>query len=85
MFRFRSIGIAVTIICSLCLFGRVLTPCVSAQLAIDNHAAKDIVTHDGSALVSAYVSIDTLSYSGSDGVVNLDGTFFVYNYCFDKS
>ena len=80
MFRLKSMGIAVTIICSLCLFGRVLTPCVSAQLAIDNHAAKDIVTHDGSPLVSAYVSIDTLSYSGSDGAVNLDGTFYVYNH-----
>ena len=76
MFRLKSIGIAVTIICSLCLFGRVLTPCVSAQLAIDNHAAKHILDHDRAPLVSAYVSIDTLSYSGSDGAVNLDGTFF---------
>ena len=51
-----------------------LTPCVSAQLAIDNHAAKKI---DG----SVYVSIDSLSYDGNgEGVVDLSGTFFVYNY-----
>ncbi len=80
MIRLKSIGITVAIICSLCLFGLVLTPCVSAQLAIDAHIATDIVDPDGNTLVTAYVSIDDLSYDGSDGVVDLDGTFYVYNY-----
>ena len=83
--RFKSIGIAVAIICSLCLFGLVLTPYVSAQLATDAHIATNIVDHDGTTLVTAFVSIDSLSYGSGDGVVDLDGTFYVHNYDEDNS
>ena len=76
MFRLKLVGIAVAIICSLCLFGQVLTPFVSAQLAIDDHPAKKLN-------VSVSVSIDSLSYDGDgEGVVNLRGAFSLYN--FDK-
>lgn len=74
MLRLKSVGIAVAILCSLCLFGMVFPPLVSAQLAIDDHAA-EIVN------ASAYVSIDSLSYDGSgEGVVNVSGSFSLYNY-----
>ncbi|MDE0087071.1 MAG: hypothetical protein OXU23_15225 [Candidatus Poribacteria bacterium] len=69
MIRLRSIGIAIAMICSL-----LLTPCVFAQLATDNHTAEDIDA-------SVSVSIDSLSYDSSGaGVVYLSGSFFVYNY-----
>lgn len=58
-----------------------LTSSVFAQLAIDSHIARNIVGPDGNTLVTAYVSIDALSYDGSGGgVVYLDGTFYVHNY-----
>jgi len=38
------------------------------------------VDPNGNTLVTAYVSIDSLSYGSGDGVVNLDGTFYVHNY-----
>ena len=79
MIRFKSIGIALALICSLCLFGQVFTPCVSAQLAIDNHAPERVNA-------SAYVSIDSVSYDSSGtGVANVDGTFYVFNYDQDRS
>ncbi len=74
MIRLKSIGIAVAIICSLCLFGWVLTPCVSAQLAIDNDPAENIDA-------TIYVSIDSLTYDGDgEGVADVSGTFYLYNF-----
>ena len=70
----KIIGLALAI-CSL-----LLTPCVFAQLAVDAHIAKEIVDPDGNTLVSAYVSIDSLSYNSGNGTVDLSGTFYVHNY-----
>ncbi|MYG00467.1 hypothetical protein F4212_15230 [Candidatus Poribacteria bacterium] len=80
MFKTKISGIVLTMLCALFLFGMVLTPCVSAQLAIDDHIATEIVDHDGNTLVTAYVSIDSLDYNSGSGVVDLDGTFYVHNY-----
>lgn len=77
MIRLKSIGIALAIICSLFLFGMVLTPWVFAELAKDDHMAKIIVDHDGAPLVSAYVTIDSIDYNPGDGTVNVDGTFCI--------
>ncbi|MDE0480957.1 MAG: hypothetical protein OXI67_00130 [Candidatus Poribacteria bacterium] len=73
--RLKSIGIAIAMLCSLCL-----APCVFAQLAIDGHAAKKIVDDEGHPLVSVSVSIDSLSYNSGNGAVDLGGSFFIYNY-----
>ena len=80
MIRLKSIGIALAIICSLFLFGMVLTPHVFAQLAKDDHMAKKIVEHDGDPLVSASVSIDSVDYFSGDGSVSVYSTYYVYNY-----
>ncbi len=53
---------------------------VFAQLAIDSHIPTKLLDDGGSA-VSAYVSIDSLTYDPSGaGVVYLDGTFYLHNY-----
>lgn len=80
MLRLKSVGIAVAILCSLCLFGMVFPPLVLAQLAIENHRATTFVDHENNPTVAAYVSIDSISYDGSgEGVVNVSGTFYLYN------
>jgi hypothetical protein len=67
--RFKSIGIAIAMLCSL-----LFTPCVFAQLAIDDHAANNIG-------VAAEVSIDSLSYDPSGaGVAYLSSTFALQNF-----
>ncbi len=64
----KIIGLALAI-CFL-----LLTPSVFAQLAIDDHEAK-VIDVD----ISASVSIDSLSYNPGNGVVDLDGSFSIYN------
>lgn len=72
MLRLRSIGISVAMFFSLFLFGMVLTPCVSAQLASDRHPAEHVD-------VSAYVTIDSIYYESGNGAVYLDGSYYLYN------
>lgn len=74
---FQSIATLIAI-CFL-LFGMVLTPCVSAQLALDGHQPTKLVDKDGNARVSVYVSIDSLDYNAGDGSVSVDSSFFLYN------
>ncbi len=57
-----------------------LTSSVFAQLAMDSHISTKLFD-DGNTAVSAFVSIDRLTYDPSGaGVAYLDGTFFLHNY-----
>ncbi len=75
-----KLGVIALAITSFLLFGMVLTPCVSAQLALDGHPPTKLVDKDGNARVSVYVSIDSLDYNAGDGSVSVDGSFYVHNY-----
>lgn len=52
---------------------------VFAHLAMDSHISTKLFD-DGNTAVSAYVSIDSLTYDSSSGVAYVDGTFFLHNY-----
>ncbi len=71
--RFKTIGIAVAMLCYLLLIGMVLTSSAFAQLAIEDHDPKNID-------VWASVYLDQLEYDPTGGgVVYLDGSFGLYN------